>query len=522
MGLALESDTSLSHTNGLLYEVLRSLGFIRSHLDETFVERMSHEALQDWACVSRGILIYTLALTRWLLESLYTPSSLLVLSHSLLREVCTGKQILTFVHDTLFVLHSRQYSFISHALDIFNSCTILKSQYAKPIEVRAPFNIQLKIIDVNRCARVALTKGLHAIPMGATASIDSATVSLSAGEFALVATLTGIKLANQMFWEVETDHQMIDTSRLCGDGGATLHKILYLIVQVVRIRAMNVFDAAACELFSTRSDTFGFARFKNIVFLRAWPNQSMERTWSVVVSVNISLGHGMALDATATSLPFRVLSSSLFFPCGNRFLCCSAITPFGLLDIVTTLAASRAVSCVLAENYFNYLGRDCHFVTHFDDLIITVTCPFGVSMSVTCLPFYGTFHVCDDSRDETFPRTLHTYDHAVRILAHVSFHNKAFVHAKLRCSLSLISDLKVVVAKYLLELSSIHIYFKEAVVCTDTKLQDVSLGVFHKAWITISNTPHLVALAIRLDMPKTLLHLALVHAALNSQACQIP
>jgi len=144
-------------------------------------------------------------------------------------------------------------------------------------------------------------------------------VSLSAGEFALVATLTGIKLANQMFWEVETDHQMIDTSRLCGDGGATLHKILYLIVQVVRIRAMNVFDAAACELFSTRSDTFGFARFKNIVFLRAWPNQSMERTWSVVVSVNISLGHGMALDATATSLPFRVLSSSLFFPLWKPF-----------------------------------------------------------------------------------------------------------------------------------------------------------------------------------------------------------
>mmetsp|Transcript_12789 Transcript_12789/g.43622 ORF Transcript_12789/g.43622 Transcript_12789/m.43622 type:complete len:425 (+) Transcript_12789:182-1456(+) len=381
----------------------------------------SHRTLHSWAKVSRAALSYALALTRWLLE--ISDQSVLETAVRFTRLQWAGNARIQLLQDASFVLHSRQYSFRTHALNLVNSYPLLEFRAVEsPSKIEYAFGVaKLRMSEENRrrFARAALFTVVPTIPAESIASQQDATVSvISLSEFGFSATLTkDVRVPAQLRWMVNTAHHhdnqdsnTLSRARACFlCNGTPLCGLRDVVVQAARLYGLRSFYVAAQTCMCMSNGEIGTQCFDNFVFLRVWPNNA-ELTNRVDIAVNVNFFCGAAVNAII------ITSANISAPGQIKAMidwqclpgCCAGlVTPLEMINRATRLAASRSLLRVLKGLSYRVPSGECSFPSGLCHASRVMTLLVGYS------PFRGPFCIAvDPGKNASDLVVLVAYHHA--------------------------------------------------------------------------------------------------------------
>ena len=371
------------------------------------LERASHRTIERWALISRVTMSYVLALTRWLFNE---TCILFQASMSVAHALRMSNARLVLIQDASFVIHSRQYCYTTRALDIVNSCAPDESLNIAE-KLLSVTRIEVCDKDRRRSARAALMKVTTNVPIDTIAILDDATVSIFSADFFLVTTLT-IEIqvsSHRTHWVVNSAFHEIDDKFHVPHGSCAfdqvppLRKLLGLVVQAGRSHVLSHFYEVARNIERPSRGEISTGHLGNTVFLRVWPHGGLERTWRVEAVINSSSRCISALHATITSRSHFESSSSPssidHYPSHKICYNCSAvyndlISPFGIIDIATTLSTSHALFPIMIQHHYCngknvwlLINRHVHFQ---GDMI-----PAGVALFLGYSPIHSALCTAD-------------------------------------------------------------------------------------------------------------------------------
>ena len=366
--------------------------------------------------MSRGKMVYLMAVTRWLLDSRYAAStSILNAANNIHCKSQTGETRLGHLRDKFFMLHARQYAYSARAISITHVCIFVERRSSLPNYARISFcEPTLNIINakMRRHVRRSLIEALPESGVILTTELSGATACISSvREFIVIATLASdfrwkLDLARCWPGDYLAPFQLVYHSLT----QISLMHLTDLVSQTIRTRALVVCYNLISDLANLRGGVMSADLFNGMIILRAWPKLRgrPSHVWRVLVVADTRLDCGSTIYAmvmTSSRMPASPLVLS------DVAVCCLEVSRRTLLleafDVATKLAIRRVMSHVKSLlRMSSAKWEDVALTQYGEDLTCCLVLLSSHDTFIAgCLGLHGDWGVCRSACD-VFPACI--------------------------------------------------------------------------------------------------------------------